>query len=161
MRELLREYFERIDGVDAVYLFGSRATGRPRRDSDVDIAVLFPAELDPAERLESRLRIAVELEKHIGHPVDVVDLELASPPVQHQVLKARAILIDRNEARRVGFEMASRRQYFDYQIDHRIFERAAAARLRGGKVHGGDPSGSRTLEAARRILGRLKGNQRD
>ena len=33
-------------GADAVYLFGSRATGRNRSDSDYDLALLLPDECD-------------------------------------------------------------------------------------------------------------------
>jgi predicted nucleotidyltransferase len=35
------EYFNLIETVYAVYLFGSRVKGKNREDSDVDIAVLF------------------------------------------------------------------------------------------------------------------------
>jgi uncharacterized protein len=59
-----------------VYLFGSWATGRNRRTSDIDIAIL-PAEPLPGDIL-SGIREALE-ESMVVYPVDVVDLSQVSP----------------------------------------------------------------------------------
>ena len=39
--EALAEYFRGDEAVAAVYLFGSVATGRAKRGSDIDVGVLF------------------------------------------------------------------------------------------------------------------------
>ena len=67
-----------------VYLFGSWATGRNRRTSDIDVAIL-PAEPLPGEIL-SGIREALE-ESLVVYPVDVVDLSQVSPPFRDRVLK--------------------------------------------------------------------------
>lgn len=47
-----RELRARIDDLVAVYRFGSSARGQTHRQSDVDIAVLARAPLDPAVRFD-------------------------------------------------------------------------------------------------------------
>lgn len=42
----LREFVSAVSakvGVKAVFLFGSRASGRPRKDSDVDLVIVSPS----------------------------------------------------------------------------------------------------------------------
>jgi predicted nucleotidyltransferase len=58
--------------VEVALLFGSRARGDHRSDSDVDVAVL--GEVD-------RLALAAELSRATGHPVEVVNLASAGYPL--------------------------------------------------------------------------------
>lgn len=67
-----------------VYLFGSWASGRNRRTSDIDVAIL-PSEPLPEDML-SAIREALE-ESHVIYPVDVVDLSQVSPQFRDRVLK--------------------------------------------------------------------------
>jgi predicted nucleotidyltransferase len=67
-----------------VYLFGSWATGRNRRTSDIDIAIL-PSEPLPEDVL-SGIREALE-ESLVVYPVDVVDLSRVSPQFRDRVLR--------------------------------------------------------------------------
>jgi uncharacterized protein YutE (UPF0331/DUF86 family)/predicted nucleotidyltransferase len=57
-------------GVVAAFLYGSRARGTARADSDYDIAVLFEGEADAT--VEARL--AVELAQVLGVDADLVDV---------------------------------------------------------------------------------------
>ncbi len=112
--------------VAAAYLFGSRARGGARAGSDTDVAVLFAAGLDPVARLERRVDMAAGLERAVGGRVDVVDLEEAGAVLVHQVLKYGRLLVERDPARRVRFEVAARRRYLDGQ-------RRREEYLRGGQ----------------------------
>jgi uncharacterized protein len=67
-----------------VYLFGSWATGRNRRTSDIDIAIL-PSEPLPEDML-SGIREALE-ESLVIYPVDVVDLSQVSQQFRDRILK--------------------------------------------------------------------------
>lgn len=58
--------------VEVALLFGSRARGEHRPDSDVDVAVLGDVD---------RLALAAELSRATGHEVEVVDLETAGYPL--------------------------------------------------------------------------------
>lgn len=55
------------------WLYGSHAHGRSRPDSDLDIAVLCDAQLDPVMLFDSSGRLAARL----AAPVDLVDLRRA------------------------------------------------------------------------------------
>lgn len=58
--------------IELALLFGSRARGDHREDSDVDVAVL--GQID-------RLTLAAELSRATGHEVEVVDLAAAGYPL--------------------------------------------------------------------------------
>lgn len=58
--------------VEVALLFGSRARGEHRQDSDVDVAVLGDVD---------RLALAAELSRATGLEVDVVALEAAGYPL--------------------------------------------------------------------------------
>lgn len=83
--EVARDLRERLSrtppaGVVSVYLFGSHASGRAHRESDVDVGVLLRWDLYPTERdrFEARLRLSAEL--GLGRaPVDLVILNDAPP----------------------------------------------------------------------------------
>ncbi len=66
----------------AVYLFGSWASGRRHRVSDIDVAIEAAEPLGPG--LLARLREALE-ESTIPYRVDVVDLADADPAFRERV----------------------------------------------------------------------------
>lgn len=67
-----------------VYLFGSRANGKARRYSDIDVAVL-PLEPVPA-LVFSDIREALE-ESNILYEVDLVNLSETSPDFQERIFQ--------------------------------------------------------------------------
>ena len=69
--------------IRLVLLFGSRALGRPRVDSDVDLAVLADSPLAG----ERRAAIIEAVALATGCPVDLVDLYHAPEPVLGEALK--------------------------------------------------------------------------
>lgn len=68
--------------VQAVTLFGSRAEGSAREDSDLDLAVLLPRRADPVRLWEAGEAIA----RTLGVDVDLIDLRAASTVMQFQVI---------------------------------------------------------------------------
>jgi len=92
-----------LPDVVAIYRFGSTATGQAGKESDVDIAVLPAAPLEPTFRWNLQERLAVALHR----PVDLVDLLQASTVMRMQVLESAILLFERDQTARLRFEPAA------------------------------------------------------
>ena len=78
--------------IDALYLYGSRARGVARPDSDWDVGVLFSDYLaDPVERAlrPQELEALLERELKMYGLISVVDLENVPPPLQWNIINGR------------------------------------------------------------------------
>ncbi|MGB3543779.1 type VII toxin-antitoxin system MntA family adenylyltransferase antitoxin [Rubrivirga sp.] len=103
----LSPLLDALPDLEAVYVFGSRATGDARPDSDLDIAVLAPAPLDPVERFYVQERLA----GHLGLDVDLVDLRSASTVMRAEVLRTGAVVLDRDPTTRAFWEVTAMSAY--------------------------------------------------
>lgn len=91
------------------YLFGSRAKGRTRPESDYDIGVLF-ARVVPAD---DRYLIQHRLVELLHAQVDLVDLSQAPIELVYNVIAARHPIYEKTFATRVEFEADTMSMYFD------------------------------------------------
>jgi len=112
-------------GAVAVYLFGSVARGDDDEASDVDVAVLFD-EPPTATLTGGRLSLEGELERHLRRSVDLVVLNDASADLVHRVLRDGRIVVDRDRAARLRFEVQRRNEYFDLEPIRRAYRREPA-----------------------------------
>ena len=80
----------RFPSVRFALLFGSRADGRPRADSDWDLAAYLSDDLSAEERFSERLRLASELDD-LGR-IDLVVLNDAPPLLGQRPLECQRIL---------------------------------------------------------------------
>lgn len=120
------EVFRSHSDVAAVYLFGSRANGTAGPDSDIDVAVLFGAA--PSRTLDGpRFAIEGELERELAAPVDLVVLNEVPVDLRVRVLRTGHLLVDRNPALRIAFEVRTRNEAFDLQP---VLDRYRSARGR-------------------------------
>jgi uncharacterized protein len=110
--------------VRFAYLFGSRARGAARPDSDLDVAVRFEADRDADARFDAALRLGAELEDAIGIPVDLVDLEAASLRLIGRILGERVILVGRDDPERVAFEVRQFKLAVDFEHHAAELDRA-------------------------------------
>lgn len=78
----------RFPMVFGVWLFGSLARGRARRDSDIDLAIAAPAPLDPVQVFD----LGLELGVLAGRDVDLVDLRRGSVLLRHVVMTEGRLL---------------------------------------------------------------------
>lgn len=96
----------------AVYLFGSVASGAARPASDVDVAVLFRTA--PAATLRGQpFELAEALGRRLGRTVDLVTLNTAPADLRIRVLRHGTLLVDRDPATRIRFEVQTRNEAFD------------------------------------------------
>lgn len=111
--EKIHRFFQKdSQDIVCVYLFGSEARGTARKDSDVDIAVLYTK--TPPSTLEGLgLDLAGDLEHYLKRPVDLVVLNRAPVDLVHRVLRDGLIVIERDASARIRFEVKARNEYFD------------------------------------------------
>lgn len=128
--EKIRDYFEQREDVSTVYLFGSTVKDKERKESDLDLAVLFNEGPDDYHRFQAKLQITNELEDHLKHKVDIVDLKSSDIFFVHQVMKNKILLLDRHPFERVAFEVKYRRIFFDYKPIYEQYHRQSRKRLR-------------------------------
>lgn len=120
--------------VAAIYLFGSRARGRPGPRSDVDLAVVLRAGLGAAARWDKRLDLAADACRRLGtDAVDLVVLEDVPAVLGHRVLAHGIILDEREPRRRVQVAEQILRRYLDEAYLRRVLDAGLAQRLREGR----------------------------
>lgn len=109
----LRAYFaDDADDVVAAYLFGSEGRGTAGPHSDVDVAIFLDRR--PASTLSAQpYALADDLQRVLGRRVDLVVLDTAPPDLVHRVLRDGLLVLDRDRAARIRFEVAARNAYFD------------------------------------------------
>lgn len=120
-----------VPDLKAVYLFGSRASGKARADSDYDVAVLA------AERLEGKesfFQLQLELAGLTDNGVNLVDLQSLPVVLQFEVLRGRKRLYCADRAFCVAFESGILSDYQRFAEERQVIldtffkKRADAAR---------------------------------
>ncbi len=123
--------------IAAVYLFGSRASGRPGPRSDVDLAVTLAAGLDAAARWRKRLDLTGDASVRLGtDAVDVVVLEDAPTVLGHRVLGRGKLLCEPQPRRRAAVAEGILRRYLDEEPLRRILDAGLTQRIREGRFAG-------------------------
>lgn len=92
------ELIHQHSAVDAIYLYGSRAKGIEREDSDWDIGVLFQTYLQDVLDAHARPQtVEAMLQKQLKQydKISVVDAELVQPALQYNII-CGDVLYDRN-----------------------------------------------------------------
>ena len=118
-----------VPGLVAIYRFGSSVSGGRSPGSDVDLAVLATAPLDPLLRFDLQERLASALRQS----VDLVDVRAASPVMAIQVIGKGRVLLDLDAPARGRFEDLTYGVYARLNEERRgILERVAAE----GTVYG-------------------------
>ena len=108
------------DEIFAVYLYGSRGRGTPTPTSDVDLGVLLGSH-PPSTLTNVVSDLEGAVERAVGLPVEAVVMNTASPDLVHRIMRDGVILLDRNRAARLEFEVQSRNEYFDMEPIRRLY----------------------------------------
>jgi len=86
---ILKDYFASRKDIILAFLFGSSASGKTRKDSDIDIAVYFAKDYTT----EDVNVLWNELEKILGAKVDLVLLNKDNPTLAWSALRGMPLLI--------------------------------------------------------------------
>jgi predicted nucleotidyltransferase len=117
-----------VDGVRLAYVFGSRARGAARADSDLDIAVAYPVEADGRARESLRRAAFAALVRELGalgEVADIVDVDAADSAVAFRAIHDGRRVLTRDERERVRIEVRIARRYDDDAPKRALFRRAA------------------------------------
>jgi hypothetical protein len=122
-----------VDGVVAIYLFGSQARGQADHLSDVDLAVLVREDVAKEEmwRLEDRLGVMASEQLETGK-VDLFVVNLAPLSAQFEVISTGRLLLSSDEVRRTDSEVAIMNQWWDFREFDARFDRYVLARIKEG-----------------------------
>jgi predicted nucleotidyltransferase len=123
----LRDALLPVAAVRVAYVFGSRARGTARKESDLDIAVLFARGLDVAARHDAYLDVIARAEDAFGAAVriDVVDLQEADSAVAFRAITQGRLVLARTHEERLRTEVTVARRYEDDGPKRRLFLDAA------------------------------------
>ena len=79
----LTDVLARFPQIALAVIFGSVASGHPRANSDLDIAVAAKQALTADEKIA----LVSALAERTGHPVDLIDLNVVSEPLLGQIVR--------------------------------------------------------------------------
>ncbi|MCY4659542.1 MAG: nucleotidyltransferase domain-containing protein [Acidobacteria bacterium] len=133
LRDALARRLRAEPVVRAAWLFGSRARGAERPDSDVDVAVLVDDV--PVATPTLRKQVIWQLVASLAHEIrsDRIDLVLlndAPALLRHRVIRDGVLLTARTPGERARFVRRTIRDYQDFEPRLREFTRLRIRRLR-------------------------------
>jgi predicted nucleotidyltransferase len=126
MTATIRDVCASRSDIAAVYLFGSAARGSLRVDSDIDLGVLFTVTPEPTLQ-DQPFDLAEDLSRRLGRRVDLVVLDTAPADLRVRVLRDGILIVDREPAHRIRFEVRTRNEAFDLEPILREYRRARPA----------------------------------
>ncbi|MFL6194582.1 MAG: type VII toxin-antitoxin system MntA family adenylyltransferase antitoxin [Thermoanaerobaculia bacterium] len=145
------EAVQDLPGIAVLVLFGSRARGTHRPDSDLDVAVL-PDSPDSRARRYLQADVAVALAELAPEGrVDVILLDEAPEVLRQRVMETGRVLINRAPEAWKELRVRTMREYGDSEWARKLYREAQRRRLERG-----EPSGrsGKALESLERV-GRL------
>jgi uncharacterized protein len=135
--EKIQRALDPLPEVQAALLFGSRATGRARLDSDIDVAVLLDMSAAPTDASDRGRRLLGALALELAADrIDLVVLNEAPPALAFQILKYGRVAFERERSFLHRLRVRVYSQHSDFEPTERFFreqiKRRALAEARRG-----------------------------
>ena len=125
-----------VPDLSTVVLFGSRAGGRPRPESDLDVAILPVSRTDVSRRkLQARVAAALADLAADGR-VDVVFLDEAPELLRQRIMERGRVLLDREPERWRELRRRTMREHGDREPYRNLLRLAQMRRLLAGAEDG-------------------------
>jgi predicted nucleotidyltransferase len=128
---------EAVPGIAVLVVFGSRARGTPRADSDLDVGVL-PASGFPAPRrryLQADVAVALSHLAPAGR-VDVVLMDEATDVLRQRIMESGRVVLCRDPRAWRDLRVRTMREYGDREWERRLYQDAQRRRLEKGGPSG-------------------------
>ena len=139
--QLLEEIFCQYADVQAVYLFGSHATGHTHPGSDLDLAIVPRHPIEPAQKLA----MFADLARHGFCEVDLVFLDTDDIVLKYEAVRLNRVVYQTEDFERGTLYSRVVRQYLDFLHYLNVQRAAYKRRLLLGQNRGH----SQTTELAR------------
>lgn len=135
--EAILEAVRPLDGLVLVVLFGSRATGKARSNSDLDLAVIVRPD-DPRTKREllSKLAAAVAHLAPEGR-VDVVFIDEAPELLRHHIMRDGRLIVCHDDELWRSWRVRTMREHGDRERYRRILREGLKKRLLAGGADDG------------------------
>jgi len=127
--EALVRVFEPDVAIQAVYLFGSHATGKAAERSDIDLGIVCEKDSISAE---AKLNLLKELARAGFDRVDLVIVDQSDLVLAHEVVKYHKVIFCRADFDHPTFCSKVTRQYLDFQPTLAMQVQALKAKLSSG-----------------------------
>lgn len=125
----LKKALAKEPNVLAAYLFGSKAMGKARPDSDMDLAIVVK---DRTKKEEFYFLKRISHLPFSNLDITVVDLQNSSTLFLHQIIKNGFPIYKKSEKERVIFESQAASRFFDSQYLRSIQDFYLEKRLKEG-----------------------------
>ena len=139
MVDKLREYFGKIFGpIQVAYLFGSHASGQQGPLSDLDIGIVFTADMSQEDKATHQMNTVGDLMQLLHYDrVDVVSLRDATLLLQHRAISNGILLYEKSPIFRVQYETEVLRKYLDFLPFHDFYFKKMRERISDGTFGNG------------------------
>jgi predicted nucleotidyltransferase len=128
--EQIAQVLAPLTSVRVAWFFGSRAKGRHRPDSDLDLLVAYDHQLNGAAREQLRRRIVYELAGvlgRVGERADIADVRDVDSAVAFAAVAEGELVLERSKAERVATQVYVWKRYDDDVHRRDLFRKAALA----------------------------------
>ncbi|WP_337286337.1 nucleotidyltransferase domain-containing protein [Candidatus Methylomirabilis sp.] len=118
-------------GIEMAFLYGSWASGSPRQDSDIDVAILFSKEISIEEEIFERITdISLLLSSNLRSEVNIIPLSLdfGKPMLYYNAIASGLPLFFRDFSHYVDLKNEAVYQVEDFNIFGRDWQLAVARR---------------------------------
>jgi len=151
-QEILRAVRD-LPGISVLVVFGSRARGTQRPDSDLDVAVLPDTPDSRARRyLQADLAAALAGLAPEGR-VDVILLDEAPEELRQAIMETGRVLLDRDPEAWKELRVRTMREFGDSEYYRRLYREAQRRRLERGEPSGRSAKAVESLERVGKLSG--------
>ncbi len=126
-----------IPGIAVLVVFGSRARGTQRVDSDLDVGVLPESGTDSPRRRYLQADVAVAL-SHLAPDgrVDVILMDEATDLLRQRIMETGRVVLCRDARAWRDLRVRTMREYGDREWERRLYQDAQRRRLEKGEPSG-------------------------
>lgn len=116
------------NGVEFAYLFGSLAYQNHTLQSDVDLAVYLNKKTEK-DFFDRRLDLIKKASQLFKRDSDIVILNTAPIFLKYVIIKEGKLIFNKNDSKRIDFELKSLNDYFDYMPTLEIYNERTLSRI--------------------------------